>query len=122
MQTVQDFLDAIPVKENRQIIVAILNHIKQKYPDLKLELKWKQPMFVLGKTFIIGFSVAKNHYNIAPEKYTLDKFTPYLEEKKIKYTKMLIQFAWNEKINYELIDKLIEFNMVDKADYENFWR
>lgn len=37
-------------------------------------------------------------------------------------TKGLFQIPWNEPVNYELLEKMIEFNIQDKAEYTNFWR
>jgi uncharacterized protein YdhG (YjbR/CyaY superfamily) len=34
---------------------------------LKEEIKWNQPMFSDHGTFIIGFSIAKEHIAVAPE-------------------------------------------------------
>ena len=39
----------------------------EKFPQLKEENKWNQPMFNDHGTFIIGFSIAKGHIAVAPE-------------------------------------------------------
>ena len=53
----------------------IFEQIQKEFPNLTVELKWNQPMFIMNGTFIIGFSVAKNHISIAPEAVTMDIFT-----------------------------------------------
>ena len=53
----------------------IFEQIQKEFPNLTVELKWNQPMFIINGTFIIGFSVAKNHISIAPEAVTMDIFT-----------------------------------------------
>jgi len=53
----------------------IFEQIQKEFPNLTLELKWNQPMFIMNGTFIIGFSVAKNHISIAPEAVTMAIFT-----------------------------------------------
>ena len=53
----------------------IFEQIQKEIPNLTVELKWNQPMFIMNGTFIIGFSVAKNHISIAPEAVTIAIFT-----------------------------------------------
>ena len=53
----------------------IFEQIQKEFPNLTVELKWNQPMFIMNVTFIIGFSVAKNHISIAPEAVTMAIFT-----------------------------------------------
>ena len=53
----------------------IFEQIQKEFPNLTVELKWNQPMFIMNGTFIISFSVAKNHISIAPEAVTLAIFT-----------------------------------------------
>ncbi len=53
----------------------IFKQIQKEFPNLTVELKWNQPMFIMNGTFIIGFSVAKNHISIAPEAVTMAIFT-----------------------------------------------
>jgi len=53
----------------------IFEQIQKEFPNLTVELKWNQPMFIMNGTFIIGFSVAINHISIAPEAVTMAIFT-----------------------------------------------
>ncbi|HFI0287840.1 TPA: iron chaperone [Streptococcus suis] len=53
----------------------IFEQIQKEFPNLTVELKWNQPMFIMNGTFIIGFSVAKNHISIAREAVTMAIFT-----------------------------------------------
>lgn len=53
----------------------IFEQIQKEIPNLTVELKWNQPIFIMNGTFIIGFSVAKNHISIAPEAVTMAIFT-----------------------------------------------
>jgi len=53
----------------------IFEQIQKEFPNLTVELKWNQPMFIMNGTFIIGFSFAKNHISIAPEAVTMAIFT-----------------------------------------------
>jgi len=31
-------------------------------------------------------------------------------------------FSWDRPVNYELLSKMIEYNIVDKKDWTLFWR
>lgn len=53
----------------------IFEQIQKEFQNVTVELKWNQPMFIMNGTFIIGFSVAKNHISIAPEAVTMAIFT-----------------------------------------------
>lgn len=53
----------------------IFEQIQKEFQNLTVELKWNQPLFIMNGTFIIGFSVAKNHISIAPEAVTMAIFT-----------------------------------------------
>jgi len=53
----------------------IFEQIQKEFPNLTVELKWNQSMFIMNGTFIIGFLVAKNHISIAPEAVTMAIFT-----------------------------------------------
>ena len=37
----------------------IFEQIQKEFPNLTVELKWNQPMFIMNGTFIIGFSVSR---------------------------------------------------------------
>ena len=37
----------------------IFEQIQKEIPNLTVELKWNQPMFIMNGTFIIGFSVSR---------------------------------------------------------------
>ena len=72
-------MDEIEDLEKRKRLEDILNHIKEKFPQLKGEIKWKQPMFMDHGTFIIAFTYSKSHILIAPEEKVIGVF-----EKEIK--------------------------------------
>lgn len=67
MQDFQIFLKGIDEPDKRQRMKGILKAVKKNFPHLKEEIKWNQPMFTDHATFIIGFSLAKNHIAVAPE-------------------------------------------------------
>lgn len=122
MKTFNDYLNNIENSNNKETLKNVFNHIKDKYPYLKTEIKWSQPMFINEDTFIIGFNASKQHFSIAPERASIIYFEDYLKENKIEYSKMIIKIKWGQEINFELIDMLIEHNLKEKAGYKTFWR
>jgi uncharacterized protein YdhG (YjbR/CyaY superfamily) len=100
----------------------IINWIKAKYPNLKLEFKWNQPMFTDHGTYIIGFSTSKQHIAVAPEQAGLNQFTEDIEKAGYDYTKGIIRIKWTNPVDYLLLEKMIGFNIMDKVDCSTFWR
>ena len=122
MKTFNDFLEKIENEKHRDKLKCILDHIENKYTNLNQEIKWNQPMFVDHGTFIIAFSVSKEHIAISPESKTLQVFEQEIKEAGYKATKMLFRIKWNDEIDFGLIDKLIEYNIEDKKEMTKFWR
>jgi hypothetical protein len=122
MQTFDDFLSTIDVKQHQLKLKEILDWIKNQYPQLKEKVAWNQPMFTDHNTFIIAFSVSKKHIAIAPEKVTMDKFMKEIESSGYEASTMLFRIKWDDKIDYELLRKIIDFNIEDKKDHSKFWR
>ena len=69
----------------------IFEQIQKEFPNLTVELKWNQPMFIMNGTFIIGFSVAKNHISIAPEAVTMAIFTNDIKAANYEATNILFK-------------------------------
>lgn len=68
MDTFTDYLASIADQGRRDILAGVFNRISEKFPDLEAKIAWNQPMFTDHGTFIIGFSAAKHHFAISPEK------------------------------------------------------
>lgn len=122
MKTFNGFLEKIENEKHRDKLKSILDHIENKYTNLNQEIKWNQPMFVDHGTFIIAFSVSKEHIAISPESKTLQVFEQEIKEAGYKATKMLFRIKWNDEIDFGLIDKLIEYNIEDKKEMKKSWR
>lgn len=73
-------------------------------------------------TFIIGFSIAKHHFSVSPEVIAIKRFANEIEQSGYSSTKSLFRISWNEQVNYELLEKMIAFNIQDKAECTTFWR
>lgn len=119
--TFQSFLENLPDKQQEKLN-EIFNWIENHYPELEPVIKWNQPMYQQHGTFIIGFSTAKKHIAVAPEKEALLEFKEDIEAAGYSQTAMLFRIKWNEPVHYHLLQKIIDFNIEDKKDCQTFWR
>ncbi|MBM7542697.1 iron chaperone [Amphibacillus cookii] len=122
MSELQAFIEGIANDSHRERIEEVLNWVKDKYPNLKIEMKWNQPMFTDHGTFIIGFSVAKKHLAVAPEQVAIQHVEEDIKKAGYDHTKELIRMPWNKELDYLLLEKIIDFNISDKANCSTFWR
>jgi len=122
MKDFNDFLSTIKESDKRARMEMIFNHIREKFPQLKEEIKWNQPMFTDHGTFIIAFSIAKGHIAVAPEGVVIKRFEKEIEDAGYSHTRELFRIKWTDEVNWELIDKIIEFNIGDKKNMTKFWR
>ncbi|QSX09212.1 DUF1801 domain-containing protein [Alkalibacter rhizosphaerae] len=122
MKEFKDFMDAIDDPAKRERMEKIFEHIAEQFPSLETEVKWNQPMFVDHGTFIIAFSIAKQHMAVAPERVALDKFEEAIQKAGYQRTKELFKIRWKDEVDYDLLDDIIRFNMEDKKDWNKFWR
>ncbi|WP_026702799.1 iron chaperone [Salibacterium aidingense] len=122
MADLREFLKGIDPPPHRERVEEIMNWIRNKYPDLEAEIKWNQPMFTDHGTFIIGISVSKKHVAVAPEGAAITHLEDDIGKAGYDYTKELIRIPWNRPIDYALLEKMIDFNIWDKAECSTFWR
>ena len=122
MNEFQKFLDKIVNPGYREKMEGLFKHITEKFPGLKREIKWNQPMFSNHGTFIIGFSIAKQHIAVAPEAVVLDHFAQEIKKAGYERSKMLFRIKWTDEIDFDLIDNMIEYNIEDKKNMTKFWR
>ncbi|SDP84027.1 hypothetical protein SAMN05216565_108134 [Litchfieldia salsa] len=79
-------------------------------------------MFTDHGTFILGISIAKHHMSVSPEEAGMATFADPIAEAGYSATKGLFRIPWNQPVNYELLAKMIEFNIQDKETCAGFWR
>lgn len=122
METFNDFLNTIENVEHRTRMEEILSWIEKKFPQLGKRIAWSQPMFTDHGTFIMGFSVAKHHIAVSPEKAGLRQFSERIAKAGYDGSKEIFRIRWEKPVDYELLEDMIEFNIEDKADCKTFWR
>lgn len=122
MKIFQVFLDSIGELDKKRRMESILNNIKEKFPQLKEEIRWNQPMFSDHGTFIIGFSVAKDHIAVAPEAVVINLFEKEIKKAGYSHTQELFRIKWTDKVDFELLYNIVTFNIENKKDMIKFWR
>ncbi len=122
MEVFADYLASIDNPQHRARVEEILGWVIEKFPGLMPKIAWNQPMFTDHGTFIIGFSIAKNHVAIAPERAAINQFSNEIVQAGYDYSKELIRIRWDSPVDFSLLGKIIEFNRTDKAECSTFWR
>jgi len=122
MKVFAEYLGGIDNPDHRLRMEEVLKWVANEYPNLEQVIKWNTPMFANHGTFIISFSTAKHHMSVAPEQAGIANFEDDIAQAGYSATKGLFRIQWNEPVNYELLKKIIEFNIQDKVDYKRFWR
>ncbi len=122
MEVFNEYLSNIENSQHRARTEEILDWVAETLPSLGYRVAWNQPMFTDHGTFIIGFSVSKNHLAVAPERVCINHFANEIIQAGYEYSKELIRIKWDSPINFSLLKKIIEFNMSEKADCSTFWR
>lgn len=117
-----EYLNTIANPAHRNELAQVLDWVSRQYPQLTKIIAWNQPMFTDHGTFIIGFSVAKGHFSVAPEQKAIQKFKTVFDERQLSYGKALVRFQWGGHTDFDLLDKMITYNISDKQDISNFWR
>ena len=122
MHLLTDYYEKIGQTDHRAKLESVIQWVISKFPSLELKIAWNQPMFTDHGTFIIGFSVAANHFAVAPELVTINHFSKDIISSGYTHTKQLIRFPWNQPVDFMLLERIIRFNIDEKKDCQSFWR
>ncbi|WIK64727.1 iron chaperone [Gleimia hominis] len=122
LKTLEEFLATIDHEDHRARMVEVLQWVESHYPTLQMRIAWSQPMFTMDGTFIVGFSAAKKHMAIAPERAGILHFEDEFEARGVDHGKMFVRQPWAKPFDFDLLGRLIEFNMQDKQGCTTFWR
>lgn len=120
MNNFDEYLLKLDNQDHAQQLAKVLEWVLEKYPQLETRVAWKQPMFTDHQTFIIGFSVAKNHFSVATEK-AIDSFRDEIKESGYESGIKLFKIPFDAEVNYDLLAKMIDWNIENKKDITTFW-
>lgn len=122
MEVFAEYLARIDNQQHRDRMEEIFAWVTKRFPYLMPKIAWNQPMFTDHGTFIIGFSVAKHHLSVAPESVGINHFSDEIVQAGYDHTKELVRIPWDCPVDLSLLEKMIEFNIMDKAECSTFWR
>lgn len=122
MEVFQEYLKAIQNPEHKKRTEEVFLYIQKNYPDLVPKIAWNQPMFTHHGTFIIGFSISKQHLGVTPEQVGIQHFSKEITQAGYEQSKMIFRIKWSDEVNYSLLKAIIEYNIDDKKDCKAFWR
>ena len=122
MDIFKEYLAGIDEPKRRERVKEILTWVAESFPDLAPRVAWNQPMFTHHGTFIIGFSVSKQHMAVSPEIAGIERFSADIVQAGYDHSQMLFRIRWDKPVDYPLLQKIIEFNISDKAECASFWR
>ena len=122
MEVFAEYLAHIDNPQHRDRTEEILAWVIREFPNLMPKIAWNQPMFTDHGTFIIGFSVAKRHLAVAPESSGINHFSKEIMQAGYDHTKQLVRIQWDSPVDFSLLEKMIDYNILDKADCSTFWR
>lgn len=122
METFQEYLTTIENDEHRHQLQELFAWVKTTFPQLETKIAWNQPMFIDHETFIIGFSVAKQHFSVSPEVQGMKEFTEKIGQSGYSQSNNLFRIKWTDSIDYHLLEQMIQYNIDDKAKCTTFWR
>lgn len=121
IKTLDEFLATIPKADNRARVVAVLDWVRQSYPELELRIAWNQPMFTHHGTYIIGFSAASTHMAMAPERATMIHFEQAMRERGTDFGTLFAREPWRKSFDYELLDAFVQYQLAHEQDTTSFW-
>jgi uncharacterized protein YdhG (YjbR/CyaY superfamily) len=122
MEVFAEYLASIDNPQHRARMEEVFSWVTKKFPNLLPKIAWNQPMFTDHGTYIIGFSVAKHHLAVAPEKAGINHFSDEIVQAGYDHSKELVRIPWGSPVDLSLLEKMIEFNILDKAECSTFWR
>ena len=122
MDVFAEYLAAIENPQHRARVEELLAWIPTKFPNLVPKIAWNQPMFTDHGTFIIGLSVSKQHIAVSPEAAGISHFSEDILKSGYTHSSNLFRIKWESPVDYALLEKMIAFNMSEKADCSAFWR
>jgi hypothetical protein len=122
MKIIDEWVKGIDDQDHQAKLKHVLYWVKENYPTLEPVVKWNQPMFADHGTFIVGFSASKNHFSVGLEEQVTNHLKEEMEERGTDFTKMTVRMKWNDEVDYELLEKIIEFQIEDKKECDTFWR
>ena len=111
--SLDEFYASLP-EDQEKAILRMVNYVAGVYPQLDLVLAWNQPMFKLGKKYLIGFMSTKNHINLLTMTNTpVTHFTDRLSTFRHGTRSISLPFDW--VIDEELVKDIVAFRANEES-------
>ena len=122
MEVFADYLAHMDHPQHRARMEEVIDWVAKHFPNLSPKIAWNQPMFTDHGTFIISFSAAKHHMAVAPERAGIIRFSDEIVQAGYEHSSELVRIPWDDPMDFPLLERIIAFNISDKADCTTFWR
>lgn len=122
MEVFEEYLSSIENEVHRTKLREVLSWVKNTFPTLESKIAWNQPMFTDHGTFILGFSASKAHFAVSPEAHSIAVFLDDIAKSGYTQSSNLFRIKWDEAVDYNLLECIIQYNIDDKKDCTTFWR
>lgn len=122
METITEYLATIDNESQRKRMSEVFDWIADMFPRLTPRIGWSHPMYTDHGTFIISISHTRKHMAVSPEWAGLQPFVGEFEAKGYAYSTMIVRFPWDKQVDFDLLSRMIEFNIKDKQLCTTFWR
>lgn len=114
IETIDQYISGFP-QEIQVIMQQVRQTVLDAAPQAKESISWKMPTFKM-KTILVQFAGHKQHLGFYPWPETIERFKNELSD--YKTSKGGVQFPYNKQIPYDLIKRMVEYN-VGKRMYEH---
>lgn len=105
--SVLEYIEKYP-QEQQDIMLTLRQYILSNYPQLKEKISWGMPTYYLHHN-IIHFAMHKHHLGIYPGGQAMEIFEEDLQA--YPHSKGAFQVLFGKDIPYDLISKMIEYNI-----------
>ncbi len=122
MEVFAEYLAHMSNPQHKARMEKILGWVAENFTNLIPKTAWNQPMSTDHGTFIIGFSATKSHLAVAPEMSGTLHFFDDMVQAGYDHTKQLFRIKWDSPVNFSLLERILTYNILDKADCSTFWR
>jgi uncharacterized protein YdhG (YjbR/CyaY superfamily) len=108
--TIDEYIIEFP-DNIKEILNKVRKTISETAPTAKEKISWRMPTFYLNGN-LIHFAAHKSHVGIYPGPEAIIEFKDEL--KNYETSRGAIQFPFSKPIPYDLIKKIVEFNIKNR--------
>ena len=108
-ESIDSYIEQSPL-EHREVLQRVRETIQKAAPNSIEKLSCKIPTFWQNGN-LVQFAVHKNHLGFYPFDEAVNHFAEQITESGYTFNKGCIQMKWDKVINYELIERIIEYRV-----------